>query len=74
MVEDKFYSGKKKNGIKNDLYFDVYVPISQLPQPCKKGDGIAIEIPEDEYIAGLEECNHNLHGRIIWPKGSHLLP
>lgn len=46
------------------------VPISQLPQPCKKGDDVAIEIPEEEYIAGLEECNHGLQGKMIWPKGS----
>jgi hypothetical protein len=35
-----------------------------------KGDRIAITIPEDEYLAGVEACKHNLHGRIIWPKGS----
>jgi len=46
------------------------VPLSQLPQPIKKGNRIAIEIPEEEYTAGLDECKHNLHGRIIWPKGS----
>ncbi|XP_058741883.1 uncharacterized protein LOC131614291 [Vicia villosa] len=27
-------------------------------------------IPEDEYLLGLESCKHNLHGRILWPKGS----
>ena len=31
---------------------------------------MAIEIPEEEYFAGLDECKHNLHGRILWPKGS----
>lgn len=36
-----------------------------------KGDRLAIEIPEDEYIAGFDECKFNLHGRIIWPKGSN---
>lgn len=46
------------------------VPLSQLPQPCLKGDRVAIEIPEDEYLAGMDECKHALHGRIILPKGS----
>jgi hypothetical protein len=46
------------------------IPLSQLPKPCVKGDRIAITIPEDEYLAGVEACKHNLHGRIIWPKGS----
>jgi hypothetical protein len=27
-------------------------------------------MPEDEYLAGLSTCKLNLHGRIIWPKGS----
>jgi len=35
-----------------------------------KGDRLAIEIPEDEYLAGVEECKFGLQGRIIWPKGS----
>jgi len=35
-----------------------------------KDDLLAIEIPEEEYIAGFDECKFNLHGRIIWPKGS----
>jgi hypothetical protein len=35
-----------------------------------KGDRLAIEIPENFYLAGLEACKHNLHGRVIWPKGS----
>lgn len=34
-------------------------PLSQLPVPCKKGDAMAVKIPEDEYIAGLESCNNN---------------
>lgn len=46
------------------------VPLSQLPQPIKKGNQVAIEIPEEEYFVGLDECKHNLHGRILWPKGS----
>ncbi|MCH92235.1 hypothetical protein A2U01_0013172, partial [Trifolium medium] len=46
------------------------IPVSQLPQACVKGDGLAIEIPEHEYLAGIDVCKHNLHGRIIWPKGS----
>jgi hypothetical protein len=46
------------------------IPLSQLPQPVVKGDRLAIEIPENYYLAGLEACKHNLHGRILWPKGS----
>ena len=46
------------------------IPVSQLPKPCLKGDHFAIEIPDDEYEAGLAACKHNLHGRIILPKGS----
>ncbi|MCH83819.1 hypothetical protein A2U01_0004645 [Trifolium medium] len=46
------------------------IPLSQLPQPCVKGDGLAISIPEVDYLAGIDACKHNLHGRIIWPKGS----
>jgi hypothetical protein len=46
------------------------IPLSQIQQPVVKGDRLAIEIPETYYEAGLEACKHNLHGRIIWPKGS----
>jgi hypothetical protein len=46
------------------------IPLSQIQQPVIKGDRLAIEIPEAAYEAGLEACKHNLHGRIIWPKGS----
>lgn len=46
------------------------IPDSQLPKPCLKGDYFAIEIPDEEYEAGLAACKHNLHGRIILPKGS----
>jgi hypothetical protein len=46
------------------------IPLSQLPKPCVKGDRIAITIPEDEYLVGVEACKHNLHGRVFWPKGS----
>jgi hypothetical protein len=46
------------------------IPVSQLPKPCLKGDYFAIDIPDEEYEAGLADCKHNLHGRIILPKGS----
>ncbi|WJX72627.1 hypothetical protein P8452_56483 [Trifolium repens] len=46
------------------------IPLSQFPQPVVKGDMLAIEIPEVAYQAGLDACKHNLHGRIVWPKGS----
>ncbi|MCI82180.1 F-box family protein, partial [Trifolium medium] len=35
-----------------------------------KGDRLSIAIPEEEYDVGIETCKHNLHGRVIWPKGS----
>ncbi|XP_058742479.1 uncharacterized protein LOC131614970 [Vicia villosa] len=46
------------------------IPVSQLPHPVIKGDRPSITIPEDEYKAGLDECKNNLHGRVLWPKGS----
>jgi len=46
------------------------IPDSQLPQAVLKGDELAIPIPEFEYEAGIAACKHNLHGRVIWPKGS----
>ncbi|MCI59006.1 hypothetical protein A2U01_0080261, partial [Trifolium medium] len=36
------------------------IPLSQLPQPCVKGDRIAIPIPEAEYTVGVDACKHNL--------------
>lgn len=30
------------------------IPISQLPKPSIKGDMLAVTIPEEEYLAGLE--------------------
>jgi hypothetical protein len=45
------------------------IPLSQFPKPCVKGDSLSISIPEEEYIAGTDACKHNLHGRIILPKG-----
>ncbi|MCI37996.1 F-box family protein, partial [Trifolium medium] len=41
-----------------------------LPKSCVKGEDVAIPIPEDEYLAGIDACKHNLHGRIILPKGA----
>jgi len=49
------------------------IPESQLPQPVLKGDDFEIQIPEAEYEAGIATCKHNLHGRVIWPKGTTLL-
>ncbi len=45
------------------------IPLSQLPRPCPKGEGLVLAILEEEYLEGIEECKHNLHGRIVWPKG-----
>lgn len=46
------------------------IPFSQLPKPVIKGDEVAIAIPDDEYLIGLAACKHNLHGRVLWPKGT----
>lgn len=46
------------------------IPASQFPIPCLKGDRLAIQIPEDEYKLGVEACKHNLHGPVIWSKGT----
>lgn len=46
------------------------IPVSQLRQPCLKGGKVAISILEDEYLAGIESCKHNLNGQVIWPKRS----
>ncbi|XP_058746831.1 uncharacterized protein LOC131619788 [Vicia villosa] len=46
------------------------IPLSQLPNPVIKGDRPSITIPEEEYEAGIAECKNNLHGRVLWPKGS----
>ncbi|XP_019431188.1 PREDICTED: uncharacterized protein LOC109338411 [Lupinus angustifolius] len=45
------------------------IAVSQLPQPCIKGDAIAIKIPEEDYQAGLQRCKNHLHGRLILTKG-----
>jgi hypothetical protein len=44
--------------------------MSQFPPTSVKGASLAVEIPEEEYLAGMNACKHNLHGRIIWPKGT----
>ena len=45
-------------------------PQSHLPKPILKGEELAILILEEEYEVGLTTCKNNLHGGIIWPKGS----
>jgi hypothetical protein len=30
------------------------IPTSQLPQACVKGDRLAISIPEEDYLGGLD--------------------
>lgn len=47
------------------------IPLSPLHQPCMNGDRLTIEISEEEYLAGIDECKFNIHERIIWPKGSN---
>ncbi|KAI5416885.1 uncharacterized protein LOC127136277 [Lathyrus oleraceus] len=41
-----------------------------MPKACVKRDRLSIVISEEEYLLGVEACKHNLHGRIIWPKGT----
>lgn len=35
-----------------------------------KGDCLSIQILDDDYTVGMEACKYNLHGRVIWQKGS----
>lgn len=35
-----------------------------------KVDRLSITINEEECLAGVESCKHNLYGRVIWPKCS----
>jgi len=45
--------------------------LPQLPQNVvNNGDRLAITIPKEEYLVGVEACKYNFHGRIIWSKGS----
>nr|ABD28622.1 hypothetical protein MtrDRAFT_AC149130g16v2 [Medicago truncatula] len=46
------------------------IPSLQLPQPTLKRGSFTITILEDEYLAWIEACKHNLHSRIIWLKGA----
>ncbi|CAK8538673.1 unnamed protein product [Lathyrus sativus] len=46
------------------------IPLIQLPNPYVKGDRIPISVSKDEYQLGLEDCKHDLHGRVIWLKGT----
>ncbi|XP_019447270.1 PREDICTED: uncharacterized protein LOC109350495 [Lupinus angustifolius] len=45
------------------------IALSQLPQPCIKGEAIAIKIPEEDYQEGVKRCKTHLHGRLILAKG-----
>lgn len=46
------------------------IHVSQLPKSCIKGDIFTIIILEEEYQLEVEYYKNNLHGRIIWPKGT----
>ncbi|PNX93668.1 hypothetical protein L195_g016823 [Trifolium pratense] len=48
-------------------------PCFQFPCLCIKGKDLAISMPADDYLAGLQKCKHDLHGRVIWPNGLTLL-
>jgi hypothetical protein len=73
---DKEQKSQEKNQAKTNKTFAQVlsnvcdIPTSQLPQPCVKGDGLAISIPEEEYLAGRDACKHNLHGHVVWSKGT----
>ncbi|KAF1876311.1 hypothetical protein Lal_00029658 [Lupinus albus] len=45
------------------------VSLAHLPQPCFKGDVVAVKISEAAYQAGLQRCRNNPHGRLILAKG-----
>jgi hypothetical protein len=49
------------------------IPTNQLPKPYLKGNKISITILEDDYEAGIDDCKHCLHGKVIWPKGTTLV-
>jgi len=49
------------------------IPLSQLTPLCIKGELIFVQIPEDVYLVGLEDCINHLHGRIILAKGDKSL-
>ncbi|MCI61254.1 NBS resistance protein, partial [Trifolium medium] len=38
--------------------------MSQLPQPCVKGDSICVKITQQEYDHGVDGCKNHLHGRL----------
>ncbi|CAL0334016.1 unnamed protein product [Lupinus luteus] len=44
------------------------ISLSQLPQPCVKGDVIVVKISKEEYQAGLNRCKAYLHDRLILAK------
>lgn len=37
------------------------IPLSQLSQPCMKGDALSIKNSEEEYKVGLDGCKNNLY-------------
>jgi len=45
------------------------IQVNQLPPRVIKGDTISVKISQLEYEAGLEDCKHNLHGRLMLRKG-----
>ena len=42
--------------------------LSQFPTSCIKGE-IVVQILEEVYLVGKEECKKHFHGRIILAKG-----
>lgn len=40
-----------------------------LPAPCFKGDALSIQIGQDEYIRGVEECKNALRDQLTLNKG-----
>ncbi|XP_058783904.1 uncharacterized protein LOC131658651 [Vicia villosa] len=70
LPQKRFQPIKVENLLPKALKGVCDIPLSQLPNPVIKGDRPSITIPEEEYEAGIAECKNNLHGRVLWPKGS----
>jgi hypothetical protein len=48
--------------------------LSQLPQPCVKGESICVKTTQQEYDRSVDGCKNRLHGRLVMNKGDNPLP
>ncbi|KAM7470315.1 hypothetical protein LguiA_008498 [Lonicera macranthoides] len=46
------------------------IPVTQLPTPYKKGHLMAVKLDENVYQRSLQQCQNNLHGRLILKHGN----